>query len=262
MKLILTMGIFITGFFSISKAQTAMQISGEDCYGEPVDMFADLDAGKAIILHFYMPDCGACPPPAEKIQEMASNIMMTYPDAIKGYAFPFQNSTTCEYSASWVEENHVEFYSPMDSGAVPVAYYGGFGMPTIVLLGGADHRVMFSTLSFATADTTEMRDSILNMLGAMPTDIYDLSPSVSNLNLFPNPAKGSFEIAATILESTEVQIEIQDLSGMKVSNFEAEPTMIGAYSKTIDTGFLPNGIYFVKLITNANTIVQKVTIVH
>ncbi len=262
MKLILSIAIVITGIFSIAKAQTAMQISGEDCYGEPVDMFADLDAGKAIILHFYMPDCGACPPPAAKIQEMASNIMMTYPDAIKGYAFPFQNSTTCDYSISWVEENHVEFYSPMDSGALPVAYYGGFGMPTIVLLGGADHRVMFSTLSFSTSDTTEMRDSILSMLGATPTDIFDVAPSVTDINIFPNPATESFEIVATILESTNVQIEIQDLAGVKVSNFATESTIIGTYNKTIDTGFLPNGIYIVKLLTDTNTIVNKITIVH
>ena len=36
---------------TISKAQTPMQFSGVDCNGASVDMFADLDAGKAVILH-------------------------------------------------------------------------------------------------------------------------------------------------------------------------------------------------------------------
>ncbi len=84
---------------TISKAQTPMQFSGVDCNGASVDMFADLDAGKAVILFFYMPNCGSCPPPAKKIQAMTNNINVMHPDMVKGYAFPFQNSTTCTYSA-------------------------------------------------------------------------------------------------------------------------------------------------------------------
>jgi hypothetical protein len=36
---------------TISKAQPVMQISGNDCNGISHDLFADLDAGKAVILH-------------------------------------------------------------------------------------------------------------------------------------------------------------------------------------------------------------------
>ena len=100
MKNLLVFSLVFVSIITVAKAQSAMQIQGLDCYGNAVDMFADLDAGKAVILHFYMPDCGSCPPPAKKIQTMADDIMATYPGMIKAYAFPFQNSTTCEYSIS------------------------------------------------------------------------------------------------------------------------------------------------------------------
>ncbi len=61
--------LFITLMFvlTISKAQTtAMQVTRTDCNGNNIDIFADLDAGKVIILHFFMPNCGACPPVAKK----------------------------------------------------------------------------------------------------------------------------------------------------------------------------------------------------
>lgn len=261
MKLILTLAIFITGIFSITKAQTAMQISGEDCYGEPVDMFADLDAGKAIILHFYMPDCDACPPPAEKLQEMATNIMIDYPDMVKGYAFPFQDITTCDYSVSWVEDNHLPFFAPMDSGEYPVAYYGGFGMPTVVLLGGADHRVMFTTLSFITSDTTEMRDSILNLLGA-PTVILNNNSYISNFNIYPNPAYESVSINADLLVNTDFKISVLDITGKLINEVAEEKNVTGSYSKKMSVSAFPEGVYFVKLIANGKSMVKEVTIIH
>ncbi len=57
---------------TISKAQTVIQLKGVDCNGNSHDLMADLDAGKAVLLHFFMPSCGSCPPPAQKIQKMAT----------------------------------------------------------------------------------------------------------------------------------------------------------------------------------------------
>jgi hypothetical protein len=86
---------------------------------------------------------------------MANNINAMHPGLVKGYAFPFNNTTTCAYSSSWVSSNGLSsFYVPMDSGAVAVAHYGGFGMPTVVVLGGMDHRVMYVSQSFSNADTS------------------------------------------------------------------------------------------------------------
>lgn len=261
MKILITISFFISSFFIVVNAQSAMQISGEDCYGAPVDMFADLDAGKAIVIIFYMPDCGACPPPAEKLQEMATNIMVDYPDAVKGYAFPFQDITNCDYSVSWVEDNHVPFFAPMDSGEYALAYYGGFGMPTVVLLGGADHRVMFSTLSFITSDTTEMRDSILNMLGA-PTDILNNVSSISNFNIYPNPANETMQINVELALNSDIEIGIHDITGKLIVQVAEEKNVAGNFTKQVNVSSMSEGIYLVKLTANGDTKMNMVTIVH
>src|SRR5688572_892045 len=80
--------------FTISRAQTVMQISGNDCNGVSHDLFSDLDAGKAVILHFFM-TCASCPPPAQKIQAMANNILATHPGMISAYALGYTNSYSC-----------------------------------------------------------------------------------------------------------------------------------------------------------------------
>ncbi len=161
--------LFITCLLISNMARsqtTAMNFNKRDCNGTIHNLFADLDAGNAVILHFYMASCGSCPPPAQKMQAMANNIMKTYPGKIKAYAIPYNNSITCSYSSTWVSSNGLSLFTPLDSGATQVSYYGGFGMPTIVLLGGSDHKVLFSTLSFSTSDTTTMRNKILTLFGA------------------------------------------------------------------------------------------------
>lgn len=257
----LLLSIALMFVITISKAQTAMQFSGVDCNNNPVDLFADLDAGKAVILHFYMPSCGSCPPPAQKILAMANKINAMHPGMVKGYAFPFQNSTTCTYSSSWVSSNSLStLYAPMDSGATQVAYYGGFGMPTVVLLGGTDHRVMFSTQSFSTSDTTIMRDSILNLLNGS-TGIDGLTNTVFSFSVFPNPANDNVSINLDLKETSNLLIDVTDIAGKQVAII-SEEKQSGIVTKQFSTSVLPNGSYFVRVQVNGKTTTQKLTINH
>ena len=247
--------------FSISKAQTtAMQLNGLDCNGMSHDLLSDLDAGKAVILHFFMPSCGSCPPPAQKIQAMANNILSTYPGMITAYALPYQNSTTCAYTASWVSSNNLSLYAPYDSGATQVAHYGGFGMPTVVLLGGTDHRVMFSTLNFNTSDTTRMRDSILALL-ATTAGVKDLPSAVSAFTVFPNPASEVVSIHLDLKEAAYVRLTLTDLSGKQVGILVDEQHS-GFLNRQFNTAGLANGYYFAKLNVNGSELTRKISVIH
>lgn len=247
---------------TISKAQkTAMQFSGQDCNGNSADLFADLDAGKAVILFYYMPNCGSCPPPAKRIQEMANNINAMYPGKVKGYAFPFQNSTSCSYASSWVSSNSLStLYAPMDSGAEQLAHYGGFGMPTVVIVGGKDHKVLFTTLSFTTSDTTEMRDKILALLGGS-TGINDLPASLNAFNVYPNPATNRFSVDIDLKESANVLIDVTDITGKQVVVVMNE-RQSGLLSRQINTENLPDGVYFLRLQVNGQVATKKLSIIH
>ncbi len=247
---------------SLTNAQTtALQFSGADCNGNMHDLFADLDAGKAVALHFYMPNCNSCPPPAQAIQTMANQINATHPGMVKGYAFPFQNSTTCSYSANWVSVSGLSsLYVPMDSGAYQVAYYGGFGMPTVVLLGGSDHRVMFVTQSFSMSDTTIMRDSILAMLNT--TSINQFEKNVTSVNLFPNPAHEKVQLQLNNSKSQKLTIEVVDLLGKQVMNVYNDYTASGILKKEIDVVQLNNGLYFIKVTADGIANNFKLTVAH
>lgn len=262
MKKIIFLSIALVFMFTISKAQTPMQFAGVDCNGNSVDLFADLDNDKAVILYFYMPNCGSCPPPAEKIQTMANNINTVYPGMVKGYSFPFQNSTTCSYSSNWVSSNGLgTLYQPMDSGAVHVANYGGFGMPTVVLLGGSgsNKRVLFSTLSFATSDTTIMRDSILTLLNI--TSIAEFPNVVNTFSVYPNPAKDNVSIYLDLKETTNLLVEITDVVGKQVAVVINEKQH-GIVTKQFSTTTLQNGNYFVRLQANGKTTTKQLTVNH
>ncbi len=258
-KIFLSLALLLT--VMISKAQTtAMPFSGMDCNGNSVDLFADLDAGKAVILHFFMPNCGSCPPPAQKIQMMANHINAMYPGMVKGYAFPFQNSTTCSYAASWVSSNSLStLYAPMDSGAAHVAHYGGFGMPTVVVLGGMDHKVLFSTLSFSTSDTTLMRDAILALLS--PSNIADLPGEVNAFSVYPNPAIDNVIINFELKETSNVQIDVTDITGKQVAAI-SEEKLSGTVKKELNTAVLPNGNYLVRMQVNGKSATRKLKVNH
>jgi len=262
MKKSFLLSIVLMLVVTISKSQTtAMQFSGLDCNGNSVDLFADLDAGKAVILHFFMPSCGSCPPPAQKIQQMANNINAIFPGMVKGYAFPYQNSTTCSYSSGWVSSNNLStLYQPMNNGAAHVAHYGGFGMPTVVVLGGSNHRVMFSTLSFSTSDTTAMRDSIINLLNST-TGIVDLPNNVNSFNVYPNPAKDNISISVDLKETSNLLIDVTDITGKQVVVL-AEEKGKDEITKQFNTDVIPNGNYFVRLHVNGKIAVQKLTVKH
>lgn len=255
-KSLATASFAMLAFLGFSQT-TAMNFSGQDCNGNNVDLFSDLDAGKAVMLIFYMSNCGSCPPVASKMQTMANNINATHPGLVKAYAFPYQNSTTCSYSSGWVMNNNLPLFAPMDSGAVQVAYYGGFGMPTVVLLGGDNHDVLFTTQNFTTSDTTTMRDLILNTLTLGVKE----QTTLQNVSTYPNPASGIVTLNFEALQGNELSMQITDLSGKSVMTFDKEKLNKGKFEKQIDVSSLPVGSYILSLEMNGTLVIEKINVV-
>src|SRR3989344_5400912 len=162
-------------------------------------MLAFLGFGQTTAMDFSGQDCDA------------NNVNATHPGLVKAYAFPYQNSTTCTYSSSWVVNNNLPLFAPMDSGAVQVAYYGGFGMPTVVLLGGDNHDVLFVTQDFNTSDTTTMRDLILNTFTAGVEE----QTVITDLSVYPNPTTDFINVSFHSNSGSEGYIELTDLTGQR-----------------------------------------------
>ena len=57
-KKLLFLALISVAYFQSSIAQTVSQISGPDCNGKNHDLYQEFDAGKAVILHFFLPNFG------------------------------------------------------------------------------------------------------------------------------------------------------------------------------------------------------------
>ena len=252
--------IALSLIFNFSFAQ-ALQFYGLDCNGNSIDLFADLDDGKAVILHFFMPNCGTCIPVAQNMQTMSQTINATYPGMVKGYAFPFQNSTTCNYTSTWVSNNNLStLYAPVDSGATQVAYYGGFGMPTVVVLGGLNHEVLFTTQNFVTSDTTTIKEAILNMF-QNANGLIDINKNGDKFQLFPNPANEFLNIGTIDKGISSLHVDITDITGKSVMSFSNYNFTSSSIDK-MNTSQLNNGNYFVRIQLNSQTYIRKLMVIH
>lgn len=257
--------VVVTSFIvlvSNSFSQIAMDFNTNDCNGNPVHLYSDLEAGKAVVLFYYMPNCGSCPPHATEIQSMANNINANFPGMVKAYSYPYQDITDCAYSASWVIDNNLPLYIPMNNGATSLAYYGAFAMPTIVLLGGANHDIMaVYDQGFDVSDTVAMRDLILNLLDPQSASITELNENISSLDIYPNPTSDIVNININLKNNSSVSFEIIDLSGKKML-FQKKMKMEKGEVKTeINTSEIPNGSYVLRvningIITSKNIIIK------
>jgi len=247
---------------NISFAQTtAMNFNRNDCNGNNQNLFNELDAGNAVILEFFMNNCSSCVTAGQKLENMKAALLAQFPGKIKSYAIGYTNSYTCTLVKNWVNNNSFTS-TPMDSGATQVAYYGGFGMPTIVILGGGtSHSVLSSPyIGFTTSDTTQMAVDIRNFLNSA-SGISTQVKNLAGIALFPNPANESLTVDLTLSSQALVSIHITDLLGKQVVQVARNEKMdAGISSKKINVSQLVKGTYILEIITNGNTTYKKFTV--
>lgn len=257
--LVLAMGISFSAFTSNAQT-TAMNFDILDCNSMPHNLFADLDAGKCVIIEFFMTSCGSCITAGNRLEEMKADLLAEFPGMIKSYAFGYNNSYSCTTVNNWVTTNGFTSY-PSDSGAAQVAYYGGMGMPTIVIAGGVGTHDLLSApyIGFTTSDTVTMGADIRNFLNGV--GIKENNSLVNNFTLFPNPANSEVKISFNLTESNSVKIDLIDLTGRVITNVMNESLPVGNISRTINTSSIAEGNYLVRINVNGTISQQKLTVV-
>ncbi len=262
---IITLALAVSTLFTVQKANAqmnAMDFTMVDCSSTPTthNLFSDLNSGKVVIIEFFMTSCGACPAAGSKIEAMKTKLLMQYPSKVKSYAFGFNNSYSCASVNNWVTSNGFSSI-PSDSGAAQVAYYGGMGMPTIVIIGGTNHKLLGSPyIGFTTSDTTMMATDIRNFF-ASATGINELKSNLSELNIYPNPTTNEVKISFNLTENVNTVIEIMDVTGRIVKTLLNEKMAIGNSTKTFNVSSLDNGNYIVRINTDGHMTQQKLSII-
>jgi hypothetical protein len=81
---------------------------------------------------------------------------------------------------------------------------------------------------------------------------------LTNVNVYPNPAKHILKMRFEVLKGNDFVIKLIDTKGNEVYNFAAKSEEGGNYNQLIDVKELPRGIYIYKIITYNKVVVGKV----
>ncbi len=106
----------------------------------------------------------------------------------------------------------------------------------------------FDLLCFSENDTLKYQNPSYNSCYIL-TNVEDAGKALSNISIFPNPTTGLITIEADGIK----RIEVLDITGKNLTGFE---NLLGL--KKIDLIQEPQGIYFIKITTDKETVTRKI----
>jgi len=243
----------VTMSATVSAQSAAMDWSRNDCNGVPHNLFAELDSGYCIILEFVMvPSCSPCYITARNLADVRTRLEATHPGRVRIYSIGYYNGYTCENMQYWQSIHELTPDAMFIQGASEVSYYGGMGMPTVVVVGTAERTVFFKKQGFNPGDTISVKNALLQALAGAPppSSISDPTDSPFGLKVFPNPAADVAHVSLSLSSEEVVTIELVSVLGERV-----QPIYMGSVSSTMEFDVslsgLSNGIYLVRA-TGAN----------
>jgi len=125
--------------------------------------------------------------------------------------------------------------------------------------------IQFCETSTQSVVCVERTDSAQSKLG---TGLYELGTCGTKTGLdatavafaiYPNPVAGLATIRYNAIENASAFINIVDLNGRVVNSVEVELNK-GNVEYGLDLSFIPNGVYFIQLITPRDVVTQKIQV--
>lgn len=213
---------------SIQAQTTGLDFTADDCDGLSHTLFADLEAGNAVIIDLVMMSCSPCVVASNGI---TNNVIpnTTDPSRVKFYSIGYTNSITCTQMNAWKSTNG--FTHAVFAGmSAQTTYYGGMGMPTVIVLGGGSaHTVFYNELGYSSADNSTLITAINDALAA--SNAVEETGSL-NATVSPNPASD----VLTIDGANWTRARVLDLQGREMldvplvnGRLEVETLHTGAY---------------------------------
>lgn len=243
---------------NLTSAQTtALDWTKNDCNGTNHNLFDELNNGNVILCEYVM-TCGTCISAANYLNEIYQDYASSNPGKVKFYAIDWNASFTCSTFQSWATNLSCTLFL---NGYDEVNYYGGMGMPTIVVLGGADHTVYYSKLGYNnSADNANVRAAIDEALNT--TGISENNSSLSSLNAFPNPSTGFATISYSLKTNSPVSIEVSNMIGGKMQTINLGQQSAGVNYYSLNTGAIDNGLYIIQITAGTSQKLIKLTVMN
>ena len=231
--------LFIAQF---SNGQNATNFTCDDCAGQNHDLFSELDEGKVIVLCWVMP-CGPCQGPSLTTFNVVKSFEDSHPDQVFMYLIDDYGDTKCGPLNSWAKDKGLSGATIFSDASIDMADYGAFGMPKIVVVGGADYQVFYQS-DFA-VDANQLQAGITDALITIPTT--NIKSKNNSFTIYPNPAISEATIKVYLAQETEIQIQVFSSIGQKVLTLNKGQLKAGDQSIIINTSKLLPGNYTVQI---------------
>jgi hypothetical protein len=229
---------------NVKSQTTAMDFEQDECSGTPHHLYAELDAGNVVILEYVMLNCAPCIIGTKALESLTSPYEISHPGRVHIYSFAFLNSYTCEQILAWKSDNN--FTHPVfNNGEEQVDYYGGMGMPTIVVVGTNEHKVFFKSIGYTSAIDDLIREALDSALIYNPMGIGEQIP-VSGFSIYPTLFTDRLNVV-TNNEFTGTELFIYDTFGREV----VVSRVPESGNLSIPVAGLSRGIYIARLKTNS-----------
>jgi hypothetical protein len=253
--------LFLLNCINFAFSQTiATNFNVADCAGTNHDLFAELDAGKVIVISFVMP-CGSCIGPSLSANSKVKSYATSDPGRVNFYIADDYANTNCTSLTSWANTNGMTGVPVFSSTVVKMSDYGTAGMPKVVVIAGKDHSILFNQDN--TINTTELTDAINKGLSLTPNGIADNSVPDFKLELFPNPLKtDKIALNYSLNENSDVIVELYNALGSieQIAIFEKQTP--GKHEAILNFEGLSNGVYLVKFNAENSSKTLKIIIAH
>lgn len=121
--------------------------------GRAYDLYSQMDSGFVIVHEYVMMSCRPCITAGKGLEKIVNSMRKLHPGRIKYFQTVFEDETDAATMKKWVKENGFTPDAVFIKGAKEVAFYGGMGMPTILVLGGGKrHKGYYKRLGYSPRD--------------------------------------------------------------------------------------------------------------
>lgn len=247
--------MFLFGTLNLSAQITATNFNVTDCDGNPYELYAELDAGKVIVICWVMP-CGPCGPPALTAYNVTQSFASTHPGRVQMYVCDDFANTNCASINGWANTigltNTIRFSDP----AIDMFDYGQYGMPKVVVMGGPGRYRVYD-------DQTDVFDHVqlqnaIQLALSEATSVSEPDPA-PQIRLYPNPvADGHFMIDHDI--NDVIKVSVINNYGQVLFEIADQQVIPGSPLKINSSG-LASGMYMVVIEGSLSKSIHRIIII-
>ena len=232
-----------------------------DCNGATHDLFAELDAGKIIVIGWTMP-CATCAGPLLQVHNEVLNYAISDPGIVEYWLTDDFANTSCSSIEGWCAGNGITNAIFFSSSELNMYDYGSAGMPKVVVVGCTDHRVYYNENDTPTGQGA--RNGIENALDDLANSCLqstgEITSTFTELKCFPNPASSEVSLTFNTDPNQELLIEVVDLAGVVVYQESVTNENSSSVEMSIYVQAWNDGMYFVKVSNSEECAVVKIQI--